>query len=73
MKNKPGRKPYLPYPTKITTVMLSPDQIARLDVLARDRQTTRSALVRDALDLFLATQRHFVSSHSSPAKEEVPA
>lgn len=65
MKNKPGRKPYLPYPTKITTVMLSPDQIERLDNIARDRHTTRSAVVRDAVDLFFATERHFVSSQQA--------
>lgn len=40
-----------------TGVQLSEDQVRELELLARERQTSLSSIVRDAIRLYLATNR----------------
>lgn len=43
----------------LVTIQLDPDQQSRLDALAESQRTSRSALIRQAVDLLLARQsRH---------------
>jgi metal-responsive CopG/Arc/MetJ family transcriptional regulator len=51
--NKGGR-PNLPI--KRTLLNVTPNQLQRLDTLAQNQVTTRSALVRQAIDTFLQQQ-----------------
>ena len=61
MKKKPGRPPTLTRPNGTFPVVLYTDQVERLDRIAFQRGASRSAVAREAMDLFLAVNRDFVS------------
>lgn len=54
--------------TQMTPVRLAPSQVARLDQLARECQTTRTQLVRFAIGRLLLEQ-----DTSTPARKELAA
>ncbi|HCG30765.1 MAG TPA: hypothetical protein DEU95_13875 [Chloroflexi bacterium] len=54
MKRSPGPTTYRGHRLQIT-IQVDPDQVAAVDRLAAFRRTSRTALVREALDLYLAS------------------
>lgn len=74
MGKKPGRKPYLTKPTVTASLMLFEEQMDRLDQFAAAHGASRSAVVRDAIEFFLAAHSHFVQSpHRTISPDEAAA
>ena len=50
----------------VISVMIDEDQVKQFDSIAGRRRTTRSALAREALDLFLSVNRHEIDINNVP-------
>lgn len=53
------------------SVILDPDQMDAIDAMVHERRTTRAAILREAVDTFLAVNR--VSRLPVATREQAPA